>query len=353
MSVFKEATNTSGYLKSGFLGFPGSGKTHTMALVAIGLHKYIKSDKPVFFFDTETGSSYVERLFRDAGIKLMRVQSRSFSTLVIATREAEAAQGILLIDSITHPWRELLKAFMKDKGITKIKFNHWGAIKEEWGVFNELFLNAKLHILMAGRAGFEYDFEENEEGDKELIKTGIKMKTEGELGFEPSLLIEMTADKIVEKGHIKGIVNKAFVIKDRFNKINGSTFEAPTFESFLPHIKELNIGCEHDPLSAETSNGLFVSDASVSKRLRERDILVEEIFAEMPLRFEARTDAGKRAGAEFLKATFGTLSKTKIESMTNESLKEGLEKLRTVPMLTTDKTADKQTDEKQTKKEKV
>lgn len=346
MSIFKEAQNTQGYLKSGFLGFPGSGKTHTMTQVAIGLHRYIKSDKPVFFFDTEMGSSYVERMFRDAGIKLMRVQSRSFSTLIVATKEAESAGGILLIDSITHPWRELLKAFMKDKGITKIKFNHWGAIKEEWGVFNELFLNSKLHILMAGRAGFEYDFEENEEGDKELIKTGIKMKTEGELGFEPSLLVEMTAEKVMEKGQIKGIVNKAFVIKDRFDKINGKSFERPSFETFLPHIKELNIGGDHEQLSQDTSNGIFISDASVSKRLRDRDILVEEIFAEMPLRFESRTDAGKKIGAEFLRTTFGTLSKTAIENLSNEKLKEGLEKLRTVPLLTTEKT-----EEKTTKKE--
>jgi hypothetical protein len=348
MSIFKEAQNTQGYLKSGFLGFPGAGKTHTMTQVAIGLHRYTKSDKPVFFFDTEMGSSYVERMFRDAGIKLMRVQSRSFATLILATKEAEAAGGILLIDSITHPWRELLKAFMKDKGITKIKFNHWGAIKEEWGVFNELFLNSKLHILMAGRAGFEYDFEENEEGDKELIKTGIKMKTEGELGFEPSLLVEMTAEKVVEKGHIKGIVNKAFIIKDRFDKINGQSFERPTFETFLPHIKELNIGGSHEPLSQDSSQGIFVSDASVSKRLRERDILVEEIFAEMPLRFEARTDAGKKAGAEFLRATFGTLSKTAIEGLTNERLKEGLDKLRACPVLTTEA----KSEDKPTKKEK-
>jgi hypothetical protein len=336
MGLFTEATNTVGFLKAGFLGFPGSGKTFTMAKVAIGLHKHIKSDKPIFFYDTELGSSYVEKLFRDADIKLMRIQSRSFATLIAANREVEQEGGIFLIDSITHPWRELLKAFMKSKGITKIKFNHWGAIKEEWGVFNELFLNSKCHILMAGRAGFEYDFEENEEGEKELIKTGIKMKTEGELGFEPSLLVEMSAEKMMTKGEITGITNRAFVMKDRFDVINGKTFAQPGFESFLPHIMELNIGGDHQALSQENSVSMLATDQSVGKRLRERDILCEEIWGEMPLRFNSRTDEGKKSGAAFLREHFGTLSVKGVEPLSNEKLKVGLEALKALPILTTD-----------------
>lgn len=337
MGLFTEAKNTAGYLKAGFLGFPGSGKTWTMTDVAIGLHKYIKSDKPVFFYDTELGSSYIEGQFSKADIKLMRVQSRSFATLILATKEAEKEGGIFIIDSITHPWRELLKSFMKSKNITRIKMNHWGPIKEEWGQFNELFLNSKMHILMAGRAGFEFDFEEDEEGNKELVKTGIKMKTEGELGFEPSLLVEMTAEKEVDKGKTIGIVNKAFIIKDRFNEINGKTIDKPKFADFLPHIKHLNIGGEHQPLNADDSVAMLSTDVSVSKRLKERDILIEELWAEMPLRFNSRTEQGKKDGASFLRESFGTLSPKAIESLSNEKIREGLDKLKLLPILTTEK----------------
>lgn len=336
MSLFSEAKNTVGYLKSGWVGFPGSGKTYTMALVAIGLQKYIKSDKPVFFYDTELGSSFIEKLFVENDIKLMRVQSRSFQTLILATKEAEKEGGIFIIDSITHPWRELLKSFMKSKGITRIKMNHWGPIKEEWGQFNELYLNSKMHILMAGRAGFEFDFEEDEEGNKDLVKTGIKMKTEGELGFEPSLLVEMSAEKEVDKGKTVGIINKAFIVKDRFNEINGKTIERPKFEDFLPHIKHLNIGGEHQQLNVEDSVSMLSTDQSVSKRLRERDILVEELWAELPLRFNSRTDAGKKEGANFLRENFGTLSQKGIESLSNETIKAGLDKLKLLPILTTE-----------------
>lgn len=337
MSIFKEASNTAGYFKCGILGFPGGGKTKTAALIAIGLHKYTNSDKPVFCFDTETGSNYVEKDFKEAGIKLMRVQSRAFTTLLAASREVESEGGILLIDSITHPWRELVKAFKVKRGIERINFNHWDAIKTEWGQFNEFFLNSKCHIIMCGRAGYEYDFEKDEEGKNELIKTGIKMKTEGELGFEPSLLIEMYADKDVDRnGKINGIINKAFVIKDRFGELNGKTFDMPNFNTFLPHIKHLNIGGEHEIITQETSQDIFNTDKSVAHRLKERDILCENLWAEMPLRFNSRTDSGKKEGAIFLKETFGTLSQTEINSMSNERIKEGLDKLRSIPLMTTE-----------------
>lgn len=337
MSIFKEAKNTAGYFKAGLLGFPGAGKTKTAALIAIGLHKYIKSDKPVYFFDTETGSSYVEKDFDSAGVKLMRVQSRAFTTLMTASKEVEEAGGIFLIDSITHPWREIITAFKRKRGIEKIQFQHWDAIKTEWSPFTEFYLNSKCHIIMCGRAGYEYDFEKDEEGKNELVKTGIKMKTEGELGFEPSLLIEMFADKDVDKhGKILGIQNKAFIIKDRFGEINGKTFSMPTFDTFLPHIKHLNIGGEHEIITQETSQSIFDTDKSVAHRLKERDILMENLQGEMPLRFNNRTDAGKKEGAAFLRETFGTLSWIEIGSMSNERVKAGLDKLRALPLLTTE-----------------
>lgn len=335
MSIFKEALNTAGFFKAGILGFPGGGKTKTAALMAVGLHKYIKSDKPVFIYDTETGSSYIEKDFREAGIKFMRVQSRAFTTLLAAGREAEAEGGIFMIDSVTHPWREIVKTFKQKKGIERINFNHWDTIKTEWGQFNDFFLNSKCHIIMCGRAGYEYDFEKDEEGKNELVKTGIKMKTEGELGFEPSLLIEMYADKEVDNhGRILGIQNKAFIIKDRFGELNGKTLVMPTFESFLPHIKHLNIGGEHEIISQETSGGIFNTDKSLSQRLKERDILLENLQAEMPLRFNSRTDAGKKAGADFLRENFQSLSWIEIGSMSNEKISDGLEKLKLIPIMT-------------------
>ena len=42
--------------------------------------------------------------------------------------------------------------------------------------FTDLFINAPIHIILCGRAGYEYDyFEDQETGKKNLEKTGIKI----------------------------------------------------------------------------------------------------------------------------------------------------------------------------------
>jgi len=76
MSIFSEIEAPT-HLKGGILGFAGSGKTMTMALIAIGLHKLIKHDKPVLFLDSETGSSYVKELFENAGVPIQGKKNSS------------------------------------------------------------------------------------------------------------------------------------------------------------------------------------------------------------------------------------------------------------------------------------
>ena len=80
---------------------------------------------------------------------------------------------------------------MKAKKRTRLQFDDWGYLKGEWRKFTDLFINSNLHIILCGRAGYEYDYFEDEAGKKQLEKTDIKMKAEGEMGYEPSLLVLM------------------------------------------------------------------------------------------------------------------------------------------------------------------
>lgn len=342
MSLFQEIQAPT-HLKAGIFGFAGSGKTFTSAKIAIGLWKMLNKlngyNKPVLFVDSETGSSYVKKLFDEAGVPILGVKTRAFVTLMAAMREAIQGDNILLIDSISHFWAEIMRAYLKKNNLTRLRLRDFVPLKEEWSPFPTLYLNSPIHIIMAGRAGYDWGEEndDEEDGKKKLVKTGTKMKAEGDLGYEPTLLIEMEhvhADSSIGSSFI----NRAYVIKDKFDVLKGKSFDMPTFEDFAPHINMLAIGGVPPTIDTVTSSAdMMVSHAGVAQRLKERDILCEELWAEMPLRFNSRTEQGKKDGASFLREAFGTLSQKAIESLSNEKIKEGLDKLKSLPILTTEK----------------
>jgi len=338
MSLFKEIESPT-HLKAGIFGFAGSGKTYTAALIAIGLWKMLNKatgyNKPVFFIDSETGSSYVKAMFSKEGVPLMGVRTRAFVTLMAGLKEAIAGGNILLIDSVTHFWQEITKAYLVKNNKTRLSLRDFIPLKEEWSVFPTLYLNSQIHIIMAGRAGYEWGEVEDEEGENKLVKTGTKMKVEGDFGYEPTLSIEMEQVRTHQGKAGSDFINRAWIVKDKFDVIKGKSFDMPTFKDFLPHIQMLNIGGVSPVIDTETTSvDMMTSHRGVAQRLKERDILLEELFENMPLRFNSRTDVGKAEGAKFLQETFGTLSKTAIESMPNEKIKEGLDKLKSLPMLT-------------------
>lgn len=341
MSLFKEIESPT-HLKAGIFGFAGSGKTFTSAKIAIGLWKKLNAingyNKPVLFVDSETGSSYIKKLFDESQVPILGIKTRAFVTLMAAMREAVAGDNILLIDSISHFWQEIMRAYLKKNNLTRLRLRDFVPLKEEWSAFPTLYLNSPIHIIMAGRAGYDWGEEndDEEEGKKKLVKTGTKMKAEGDLGYEPTLLIEM--EHVHSDSSIgSAFINRAFVIKDKFDVLKGQSFDMPKFEDFSPHINMLAIGGVPPTIDTETSSSeMMVSHQGVAKRLKERDILCEELWCEMPLRFNGRTDAGKQLGAKFLHETFGTLSNLAINSMSNERIKEGLDKLKLLPLLTLD-----------------
>jgi hypothetical protein len=153
MSLFKPAAASPAYLKAGFYGDAGSGKTHSASLLATGLALRI-AKPPIFFFDTENGSPWVRRIFEKAGLEFMVVNSRAFADLKAAVAEAEKAGAILIVDSVTHCWEELRESFLAAKRLrlrnqyARLELPDWNQIKPQWGTFTTAFLNYKAHIIL-------------------------------------------------------------------------------------------------------------------------------------------------------------------------------------------------------------
>lgn len=348
------------FVKAGLLGFGGSGKTATALLMALGLAKLHGKKKAVAMFDTETGSDFLIPIFEREGIKFLVVKSRSFKDLLTFQQEAADAADATVIDSITHVWKELCLAYEKKLRRTQgLTFRDWGPIKNEWQGFTDNYVNSKQHSIICGRAGWEWDFEESD-GRKELVKTGIKMKAEGEIGFEPSLLVEMQR---VAKGDIDpsdasthGWYNRATVLKDRAQVLNGVAVDfggtpgkplewEPVLKFLKPHLDFLNIGGEH--LGVDTtsnSEGLFESPESLGERRKQVDIVLElipDVFVEAGL--GGTSAVAKKAQVKLLKECFGTSSWTAITQMRLEELQAGHKKLVELAALEMDKAlADKE-----------
>lgn len=335
MSMMKKATNRIAFAKVGIYGEAGSGKTLTAAKIAIGLHQANKLTKPVGFFDTEPAASYIMPLFEKAGIEfLVYDESRALKDLMAFTREAEQTCSIVIADSITHVWRDAqdsylkrineMRASKKQKPIYSLEFHHWKPIKAAWAEFTDLFLSSKVHFIVCGRAGNIYEYQKNEESGKmELITTGSKMATEKELGYEPSLLVEMV--KIREAGKI---INRALVEKDRTDTLNGHEIDYPDFNSFKPHFDFINIGGQHfDSMNQRDSSEMYTlgaEDDGFGFEKNKREVLCEEIKSLLITHgLDGTGSEAKQKRNQLLIDAFKTGSWTAIEGMKSENIRAG------------------------------
>jgi len=330
--LLKPAEKQTAYLKAGILGFAASGKTYTAAAIARGLallEEQAGRKKAVAFFDTETGSDYVVDGFKKQGIELLVAKTRAFSDLLTVVKEAEQSCSVLIVDSISHVWTELVDAYLHKKNKDRLAVWDWNPIKTEWRQFTDLYLCSKLHIIICGRAGNVYEEYLNERGEKEILKTGTKMRVETEFGYEPSLLIEMERiqpEQNPKKKKGSAFVHRATILKDRSDIMMGKQIDDPGFADFLPVIKSLNIGGEHFVLDTSRTSDEMIkdSDRSLEDRRKFQEIYTEEIEGQIVSAFPGQSAAEKKIKADILEVVFDSRSWTKIKMFPPDELQKGL-----------------------------
>jgi hypothetical protein len=345
MGLLRALDKEFAYAKVGLLGFAGAGKSYTAAEIAIGLHQHIGSKKPVAVLDTETGWDFLAPKFKAAGIDVLVAKSKTFKDLLAFMEEAQESCDIAVIDSISHVWMEIQEAYLsrinenRDRKITRLEFQHWGPIKMEWRKFTDKFLTCRMHVVICGRAGFIYDYEQLSEGEKkELVKTGVKMKAETEMAYEPSLLIEMERvqtrsdlQPMRKRGKdVRTVVNRAWVVKDRADVLDGKFFDDPTFDCFKPHFDCLAIGGEHKVQDVgESSSGLFDTEgrSDWQREKIEREKWSEEIQGILTSHFPGQSADEKKTKANILQEAFGTRSWTAITNTDSKIIREGFKKI--------------------------
>lgn len=344
MDDFFDDPNGQGYVKAGFLGFTAGGKTFTAVELALGIRDTFKLEGPVAFFDTENGAGFhKEKIRQRTGKDMLVKRSRAFDDLILFSRKCVEAQvSVVIVDSMTHVWRELCDAYLRKVNEREaffanranrnprprfnLEFQDWGPIKQTWAQWTDWYLNSPMHVVICGRAGWEYNEEEDHNGKKKLVKIGTKMKVEGEFGFEPGLLVEM--ERIQENDKL---INRATVLKDRWDLMNGATVDDPTYDFFRPHVEKFKPSA-HGGVSTEAKSDVPVEEHgdSFQQELKRRTIACEEIQGELLKRWPSQTAADKASKAEKLEELFGTRSWTAVENMASGRLNQGLALLKVV-----------------------
>ncbi|MDD5199231.1 MAG: AAA family ATPase [Terrimicrobiaceae bacterium] len=336
--------------KVGIFGPQGSGKTLTSALIALGLSKTYHNSAPVAFMDTENGSDYLVPIFEAEGVPLLNFKSRAFKDMCQGLRDAEASGCCAyLVDSYTHPWRELNDSLKKKLKVSKLEFRHMDQLKGMWMGWTDLMLNSQQHVIVSGRLGYVWDREEDDNGKKgDLIKLGTKMKSESEAGYEPSLLIEMEAvqdsDARMKKSRAKRgtITHFAYVLKDRWRTLNGQTFQWKdcnaykvgdyklVFDKLTPHFGKLVIGQKQKAVNGRTSEQLFdgQGDAAYYHQARQKQIALEEIEGTLVHLWPGQDAVSKGLKRLAIETLFSTRSWTAVESKLLQELEGGLATLK-------------------------
>ena len=356
MGLLTPVGTGQGIFTAAGLGFSGSGKSKTGMLLACAVREHFKDDRPLAMADSEGGSEYLAKECKFiTGKDLLAVRTRSFDELMAAGKEAESAASVFITDSATHYWRDLCNVYLarineilaaKGKGKrTDLEFQDWAAIKGKWARFTDFILTARLHSISLGRAGFEWDFETDDEtGKKKLVKTGIKIKAEGEFTYEPSLVFHMERDQRIEGNSVVATYRTCTILKDRFGVIDGKSVNFNSDEKdirkqyeavkafFMPHLELLKAGA-FSPVDTALKTDPEISpngDAEFYRERRERAIICEKVQGEMLRAWPGQTAAEKKGKVEALEAAFGTRSWTEVENFNSERLAEGLAKIKII-----------------------
>ena len=247
--TFQRAAKTQAKLRLALFGPSGSGKTMTALRMAAGM------GGKTALIDTERGSAskYADRFMFDT---LILDEDKDIETYL---RAMAAASGydILIIDSLSHAWQELLGEVDK-LARSKYKGNTWSAWNEGTPKQRKLvdaILAFDGHVIATMRSKTEWTTSE-ENGKIRPIRVGLAPEQGKGVEYEFDLLMELSTDHV------------GIVLKDRTGKYQDATFTKPGEELGAELAAWLQEGAAPPPKPKANGHRPYTPEA-VKARLQE------------------------------------------------------------------------------------
>jgi hypothetical protein len=214
MTMFQKATKQRRKLRAAVFGPSGSGKTFSSIAIASGLGSKIA------LIDTERGSA---SLYSDQfDFDVCDLEDRTINGYCQVIRgAASAGYDVLVIDSLTHAWQELLQEVDKIAS-AKYRGNTWSAWSEGTPKQRQLIdsiLDFPGHLIATMRSKTEWTTEKDSRTGKDRpVRVGLAPEQGKGIEYEFDLLLELSVDHVVN------------VIKDRTGKFQDRMIEKPGHE---------------------------------------------------------------------------------------------------------------------------
>lgn len=219
-------------IKMALQGPSGAGKTYSALLIAFGL---CNDWSKIAVIDTENHSS---ELYAHLGNYQVLHVEEPFSPerYIEAIKVCQHAQmEVIIIDSISHEWVNILEAHSK---MTGNSYTNWSKLTPRHNSFVQYILQSPVHIIGTIRAKQEYVLSEKN-GKQVPEKVGMKGVTRDGMDYEFTLVFELD------------IKNNAVATKDRTSIFIGKpefTISPKTGKRILDWCNEGNqpIGNENE-----------------------------------------------------------------------------------------------------------
>ena len=208
----KQSERSKTKIKIGLQGSSGTGKTYSALLVAHG----ITNDwSKICIIDTENGSANLYAHLGAYKVLSMNVPYSPEKYIEAITLCEQSGIEVIIIDSISHCWENLLASHAAMIGNS---FVNWNKITPRYNSFIQKILQSNCHIICTMRTKQDYILSEKN-GKMIPEKAGTKAIMREGIDYEFTVVINMD------------LAHKAKVTKDRTGIFNGQTEFIPSVET--------------------------------------------------------------------------------------------------------------------------